>query len=69
MTERVTCSCSRPIRYRGRWYQVSRVNPKSVTVKMASGTGSVRYRDIAEYRRAGPHCPDPGVALREVCLT
>ncbi len=40
------------IRYRGRWYQVSGVNPKSVTVKMASGTGSVRYHDVAEHRRA-----------------
>jgi hypothetical protein len=40
------------IRYRGRWYEVSRVNPKSVTVIMASGTGSVRYHEIAEHRRA-----------------
>lgn len=39
------------IRYRGRWYEVVRVNPKSVTVKTSRGSGSVRYHEITDHRR------------------
>lgn len=39
--------------YRNRWYEVTRVNIKSVTVKMARGSGSIRYHDITAHRSAG----------------
>lgn len=42
------------VRYRGRWYEVVRVNPKSVTVPTSRGTGSVRYHAIAAHRPAPP---------------
>ncbi len=38
------------VRYRGRWYVVTRVNPKSVTVRMARGTGNIRYHEVIEHR-------------------
>lgn len=38
--------------YRNRWYEVTRVNAKSVTVKMARGSGSIGYQEISEHRRA-----------------
>ncbi len=38
------------VRYRGRWYVVTRVNPKSVTVRMARGTGNIRYHECVEHR-------------------
>ena len=41
------------VRYRGRWYVVTRVNPKSVTVQMSRGTGSIRYHEVAERRSGG----------------
>lgn len=41
------------VRYRGRWYVVTRVNPKSVTVRMARGTGNIRYHGVVEHRGGG----------------
>lgn len=38
------------VRYRNRWYEVTRVNAKSVTVKMAHGTGTVSYHQISDHR-------------------
>lgn len=39
------------VRYRNRWYEVVRVNAKSVTVQMSRGTATVAYHEISEHRR------------------
>jgi len=38
--------------YRNRWYEVTRVNAKSVTVKMSRGTGTIRIHRIGGHRPA-----------------
>jgi DNA-binding transcriptional regulator YdaS (Cro superfamily) len=40
------------VKFRGRWYPVTRVNAKSVTVKKAAGTGTISYRAIGGHRPA-----------------
>lgn len=49
---RSTITTGDEVRYRGRWYVVTRVNPKSVTVRMARGTGNIRYHEVIEHRSA-----------------
>ncbi len=40
------------VKFRGRWYPVTRVNAKSVTVKKAGGLGTISYRVIGGHRPA-----------------
>ena len=41
------------VKFRGRWYPVTRVNAKSVTVKKAARTGIISYTNICGHRPAG----------------
>jgi len=48
---RASITCGDTICYRGRWYPVVRVNAKTVTVELASGTSTIRYHQISQHRR------------------
>jgi len=48
---RASITCGDTIWCRGRWYPVVRVNTKTVTVELASGTSTIRYHQISQHRR------------------
>lgn len=52
------------VRYRNRWYEVVRVNAKSVTVQMLRGTATVAYHEISEHRRREERPPPPAARRR-----
>lgn len=44
--------------YRKRWYEVTRVNAKSVTVTMSHGTGTISYHQINDHRPSSRSAPE-----------
>ena len=50
-TSRAMIATGDAVRYRNRWYEVTRVNAKSVTVRMSRSTSTIGYHEISEHRR------------------